>query len=216
VAFTWDEGCRSFKATLDDQVIATFPDPGALRGRQQLVPLPDGSTLGIGLVPNPWGRGYVLEIFRDGVPVQGPDSGVTRIAAIVVAAILGAASLLIGLTSSYDVYRCYHSSHNLHGTFSVGWVPQECFGFSPATTAPVVVCGVLALPLVAIASRLPQVGFGALAAILAVDAVLDLLYGAWIPAVSKAIWAAVFAQAFAEVNIERPPGEDRTVTKLGI
>ncbi|MGO9094950.1 MAG: hypothetical protein ACLQGV_06965 [Bryobacteraceae bacterium] len=214
--FTWDQGHRNLKVILDDKVLASYPDPDALRGRQQLVPLPDGSTLGIGLIENAWNsRGWELEVLRDGAAIPGLNPGSKRITATIIAVVLGVASLLIGLTQNYSVYHRSHEFHALYGAFSVGWILQECFDLSSGNTLPVV-CGVLVLLLAAITPRFPLVGFGALAAILAVDAVLDLIYGSVGPAAGKAIWVALFAQAFAQVYAERPPGEDHPVTKLGI
>jgi hypothetical protein len=214
--FTWDGIYRNFKVILDDKVLASFPDPDDLRARQRLVPLPDGSTLSIRLVPNYWGaRGDDLEVLRDGVGIPGLLPVRKRILATSIAVILGAASLIIGLTENYSVYHRSHDLHELYGAFSVGWIVPECLGLSPDNTLPVV-CGILVLALAAIAKRFPLTSFGALTAILGADAVLGLFYGAVGPAAGKAVMVVFFARAFAEAYAQRLPGQDLPVTKPGI
>ena len=227
--FTWDAGYRNFNVVLDDKLLASFPDPGALRAKQELVPLPDGSTLAIGLVRSSWKNwDWDLEVLRDGVPLAGLSPGAKRIPAAIAAMLLGTASLLIGLLGDYSLYHKSHAFHGLYRAFSVGWsLPESFESWSPAREslergngAPVV-CGILVLALGAVALRFPLAGFAALIAILAADTVL-LVSNSWgvqagIGALlAKLVWIVAFASAFAEAHAQRPPGEDRTVTKLGI
>lgn len=223
--FTWDAGYRNFTVILDDKLLASFPDPGALRSKQQLVPLPDGSTLAIGLVRNSWRSwDWDLEVLRDGVALAGLSAGAKRLPASIAAMLLGTASLLIGLLGHDSVYHKSQHFHGLARAFSVGWSLPESFDpsspLASGNNAPVV-CGILVLVLGAAALRLPLTGFGALIAIQAADTVLVVSNSWGLNAgigtvLAKLVWIAAFASAFAEAHAQRPPGEDRTVTKLGI